>query len=370
MKRKVLLLVVMAALSLPSVAQDPDFWIFLCLGQANMAGMVPYDSNDGETSERFVKLSETTTFHGDKVYTWDKAKTPICRADAGLGMLESFGRVMLQRIPDNVRIGLVCAAIDNAPIDFFDKDAPQPLSSLCTDNNQLDQLQEYGGQPYEYLVRLARRAKNKGVVKGILFHQGETDGYSEEWEQKVVKVYHDLCADLGLEVLATPMFVGEVLRSEQGGTCAAVNDHIAHLPYVAHNVYVVSSEGCEGSSDHVSFSADGYRTLGTHYAERYLERMEEYMPRQSRQEEASSVTTVKVTQMSINADFDDDNDMWVEASEPLDRVDIRDSSGKLLTVFRFNGKSNLKVPIHDLLTQPIVLEFHAVSGNTRTIRFE
>jgi lysophospholipase L1-like esterase len=50
-----------------------------------------------------------------------------------------------------------------------------------------------------------------------------------------------------------------------------MNTIIAELPKVLPNSYVVSSKGCECRTDHLHFTAAGYRELGKRYAERMLE---------------------------------------------------------------------------------------------------
>ena len=44
-------------------AQDQNFWIFLCFGQSNMAGMAPIEEQDLTVSDRY--LSMATTDGGD-----------------------------------------------------------------------------------------------------------------------------------------------------------------------------------------------------------------------------------------------------------------------------------------------------------------
>jgi hypothetical protein len=36
-------------------------------------------------------------------------------------------------------------------------------------------VQGYGGNPYQYLVDMAKLAQKDGVIKGILLHQGESN---------------------------------------------------------------------------------------------------------------------------------------------------------------------------------------------------
>ena len=68
-----------------------------------------------------------------------------------------------------------------------------------------------------------------------------------------------------------PLLVGEMVSEEQNGACASMNNIINTLPQYMDNVYVISSEGCEGIGDRLHFSADGYRMLGKKYGNQMLQ---------------------------------------------------------------------------------------------------
>ena len=125
MKKVIILLVtVMATLQLH--AQDPNFWIFLCFGQSNMAGQAPIEAQDLAVNDRYLSLA-TTDGNDRQLGTWRKAIPPLCRADAHLGPADWFGRTLLDVVPENVRVGIVSVAVEGCPITFFDKDQNKPL---------------------------------------------------------------------------------------------------------------------------------------------------------------------------------------------------------------------------------------------------
>jgi len=129
---------------------------------------------------------------------------------------------------------------------------------------------EYGGNPYAYLVELAKIAQRDGVIKGILLHQGESNAQDEDWPKKVKFVYDNLMQDLNLKPDAVPLLAGEVVNADQGGEKASANEIIKHLPETLHNSFVISSAGLSCNADHLHFTADGYRQFGTRYAEKML----------------------------------------------------------------------------------------------------
>jgi lysophospholipase L1-like esterase len=128
-------------------------------------------------------------------------------------------------------------------------------------------IAEYGDSPYQRLVDMARVAQQKGVIKGILLHQGESNANDTEWPQKVATIYRNLLSDLKLDPARVPLLAGETVHADQQGAAAGANDIIAMLPKVVPTSHVVSSKGCECRPDRLHFTPAGYRELGRRYAE-------------------------------------------------------------------------------------------------------
>ena len=128
----------------------------------------------------------------------------------------------------------------------------------------------YGSSPYQRLVDMARVAQQKGVIKGILLHQGESNANDTEWPNKVAKIYRDLLSDLKRDAARVPLLAGETVNADQQGAAASVNEIIAELPKVVPRAHVVSAKGCESRRDHLHFTPAGYRELGKRYADAML----------------------------------------------------------------------------------------------------
>jgi lysophospholipase L1-like esterase len=83
-------------------------------------------------------------------------------------------------------------------------------------------------------------------------------------------VYDNLMNDLNLMPGSVPLLAGEVVNADQGGEKASANEIIRTLPATLHNSYVISSAGLPCNSDHLHFTAEGYRQFGRRYAEKML----------------------------------------------------------------------------------------------------
>ncbi|HKL93093.1 MAG TPA: sialate O-acetylesterase [Bacteroidales bacterium] len=271
MKKIIAVLLVTTMTSLLSLrAQDPNFWIFLCIGQSNMEGHARPQDFDSFVNARFQVMSGVDCPElGRTKGHWYTATPPLCRCNTGLTPADYFGRVMVERLPANIRIGVIHVAIGGCKIELFDKDRNQAYIATAPDWMK-GMIRAYDGDPYARLIELAKSAQKDGVIKGILMHQGESNTGDQTWPEQVKVVYDNIHDDLNLSYQILPLLAGEVVHAEQGGVCASMNEIIAKLPEVLPNAHVVSSRGCTDGPDNLHFDAAGYRTLGMRYAEKML----------------------------------------------------------------------------------------------------
>ncbi|CAA9194656.1 hypothetical protein FLA105534_00246 [Flavobacterium bizetiae] len=252
-------------------SQDSDFHIYLSLGQSNMEGYAKIEPQDKtDVNPRFQVLAAVNCPElGREMGKWYTAIPPLCRCTTGLTPMDSFGRTMVANLPEKVKVGILNVAVGGCKIELFDKnkcesyvaDSPDWLKNI---------VKQYDGNPYGRLVEMAKIAQKKGVIKGILLHQGESNTGDTLWPQKVKIVYDNLIKDLNLDPKKVPLLSGETVNEDQKGKCGSMNKIIATLPEVIFNSYVISSKGCKAEPDFLHFNADGYRELGRRYAEKML----------------------------------------------------------------------------------------------------
>jgi hypothetical protein len=251
---------------------DPNFHVYLAFGQSNMEGFPGLEAQDKTGVDKRFQMLAAVDFAslGRKKGEWYNAVPPLCRTSTGLCPADFFGRTMMARTPERFTIGVVNVAVAGCKIELFNREtyeayaatAPAWMTSI---------IKEYGGNPYQHLLDMAKLAQKKGVIKGILLHQGESNTNDKDWPNKVAKIYNDLIKDLSLRAENVPLLAGETVNADQQGAAASVNTIIAELPKVLRNSYVISSRGCECRPDNLHFTPAGYRELGKRYAEKMLE---------------------------------------------------------------------------------------------------
>lgn len=265
---------------------DPDFYVFLGIGQSNMQGKAPIESQDRNSTNNFTdddwaryKKMIIVDSNSSKVGTWATAKPPIVRPDTQLGVTDYFGRYLVKGLDERYKIGVVVVAVDGCRIEAFSKNRNE-----CENNLEDEQLAghtwvtnaaaQYGNYPYGKLLEMAKKAQKSGVIKGIIFHQGESGANGTTWLRDVYALYNNLLEDLNLSIDSVPFIAGEPLRYYNGypAPASGAMQYIDMIPdYFKQQsgkdiAYVASSEGL-GATDQYHFSSEGYRILGKRYGE-------------------------------------------------------------------------------------------------------
>ena len=247
---------------------DPNFQIYLCFGQSNMEGNATPEAQDYENvSERF-KMMAAVDFSNPvrKRGEWYIAIPPLCRQGTGLTPADYFGRTMVEKQADNITVGVINVAVGGTSIKGFMEEYVADYVAGEADWFK-NYMASYDNNPFRRLVETAKRAQNYGIIRGILMHQGETDGGMGNWTENVKKVYERLLSELNLSADNVPLLAGETVQTDQGGYCGGFNSVIATLPNVIPTAHVISSKGCPQKGDGLHFTAEGYRTIGKRYAE-------------------------------------------------------------------------------------------------------
>jgi len=272
--------IALALFSVACFAQDPNLHIYLAYGQSNMSGVGPIIDADYDSDPRFLVL-RAAEFLDQKVGELYPAKPPMGNSQSLVGVSDFFGRKMIKELPDSIRVAVANVSIGGQSINLFDKDSNttyvERLKATGITWWWIPYLNEYGGDVHKRIVEVGKIAKQKGVIKGFLFHQGEADYSMKDWPERVKKVYDDFIFELELDPKRTPILIGELAPTgDYGWRNVAVKEAADLIP----NGHLISAEGCPVQHEtdpvqHISymlhFTREGYEILGTRYAEKMLE---------------------------------------------------------------------------------------------------
>lgn len=223
-----------------------DFHLYLLIGQSNMAGRgaVPPDQ---KPHPRVVKL--------DKENKWAPAFEPLHfdKPIAGAALGTSFAASMADAAPESVVIGLIPCAVGGTPLSRWEKD----------------------GDLFKQALARLTVALQHGTLKGILWHQGESDStpsMAPTYGKRLASMVTDLRAQIGSP--SVPFVAGHLgvflADTNPNGTpnlWRKINEETDTLSAHVASTAVVSSEGLGHKGDRVHFDTPALRELGTRYAE-------------------------------------------------------------------------------------------------------
>ncbi len=272
--------VAMAGLVQPLFAQssqpDPNFHIYLLFGQSNMAGGGAVSDSpkvDCDTTPRVKVLAFSDCSAGPNckdyvmkrtVDQWYTAFPPLHDCSAGLEGISPgdwFGKTMIDSVRSDISIGMVPCALSGMALNVFLK------GSSATSSVGPSQVR--GKNAYNWMLARCKLAQQKGIIKGMLLHQGESGtGSSQAWDAMAMQIFNDLKTDLGLDA-KTVLVVGQ-LRSDSKSPSqnnTSFNNLLAGMPAKYPKVGLASSQGLSGNGRDVwHFNPSSMRDLGRRYA--------------------------------------------------------------------------------------------------------
>ena len=234
--------------------EKPNFHLFLLIGQSNMAGRGMVEAQDREPHPRVVSFN--------KKGEWRPAVDPIHfdKTVAGVGLGRTFG-IELAEANKAVTIGLIPSACGGSPI------------ASWTPGGYWKQTKSH---PYDDAIKRAKDAMKMGTLKGILWHQGESDskpGIAEDYERNLTELIKRLRKELDTPSL--PFILGQLGRFDVNPWPPAktvVDNAQKTVAQNMDNVWFASSEGLTCKQDKIHFDAKSFREFGRRYARIYLDK--------------------------------------------------------------------------------------------------
>ena len=237
-------------------AQEIKYDLYLLIGQSNMAGRGTVEAQDTVINAQVFALNKNNE--------WVPAQDPVHfdKTVAGVGLGRTFGIEMAKANPNAV-IGLIPCAVGGSPIDAW---KPGGFH---------DQTKTY---PFDDMEKRLKIALKSGTLKGILWHQGESDSNPElgyEYKEKLEILIQQVRELGGDEKI--PFVAGEIGRFKiksnkeeyhylKPAPAVAVTNATKEVVKADKNAAFVKSNGLHHRGDNTHFNSESYRILGKRYA--------------------------------------------------------------------------------------------------------
>lgn len=275
----------MLAASTVFAAPNPNFHIYFAYGQSNMAGngdIVP-SVDQATPPKNFLMIASHTanassragqTNQSIQTGNWYAAIPPMFHPSERLSPADYFGRAMVDSLP-GVTVGIIPVAIGAVSIDAFVPSRYQAYFNSAANYIQ-GWARDYDMNPHQRMVDLGKKAMEVGVIKGFIFHQGESDGTDDNWRNRVYDSYKSIVDELGLDENEVAFVAGEMMNdptgnSGQGSCCSSKNGGVAQLKDKFKKFGLASSSGLHGNgNDPYHFNREGVIELGKRYCSEML----------------------------------------------------------------------------------------------------
>ena len=228
-------------------------WVFIMAGQSNMAGRGIVEPKDTLPHPRIISLNKNND--------WVYAKEPLHYYQpkvTGLDCGMSFAKELIQGIDSSCIVALLPCAVGGSSIDYWLNDSV--FNGVRLKSN------------YKEKVDLAQ---NCGTIKGILWHQGESDAFPDkiqDYEMKLKANFMFLREYAGNSSL--PIIIGELgsleVAAKYKDNWDSINQIIEKLASSDSNCYLIETSDLEQKNDSVHFDANSQRILGQRYARTFL----------------------------------------------------------------------------------------------------
>ncbi|MDF3059114.1 MAG: hypothetical protein K0R17_3329 [Rariglobus sp.] len=236
-----------ALLSGPALfaAKPTPLDLYLLVGQSNMAGRGKLTDADRQPDPRILVLNKENVWvsQGEPLH-FDKPEM------VGVGLGFTFAKLVADKTP-GVTVGLIPCAVGGTPLSRW----------------------KPGADLYEQALVRARIALKNGQLKGILWHQGESESGSETNANAYAKNLAEVALGFRRDLNApdVPFIAGELgeflytRAANKSPYAHVVNQQINSLPAFLPHSAIVSSAGLGHKGDELHFSAEAQKEFGRRY---------------------------------------------------------------------------------------------------------
>jgi hypothetical protein len=227
-----------------------NIWVFIMAGQSNMAGRGIVEPEDTVSDQRIFSINKDgqIIIAKEPLHFYEPERTGL---DCGL----SFAKTLIKKIPDSVSLLIIPTAIGGSSI-------RQWLGDSVFRNVKL----------FSNFLSKVEIAKQNGVIKGILWHQGESDANEKNiplHKERLHLLFSKFRTAIGNKEL--PVLLGELGSfSENPVNFNLINKTIHDYVAEDKNSAVISTKDLKDKGDHLHFDSKGQRTMGERFAKGYL----------------------------------------------------------------------------------------------------
>ena len=228
-----------------------NIWVFIMAGQSNMAGRGIVEPEDTLADKRILSINREgqVIIAKEPLHFYEPDRTGL---DCGL----SFAKTLIKKIPDNIFILMIPTAVGGSAISQW-----------------LDDVLYRDVKLYSNFLDKVETGKQNGIIKGILWHQGESDANEKDipqYKQRLGLLFSKFRMAVGNNEL--PVLIGELGSfSEDPENFSLINKAIYEYAVEDKNCHVIKTKDLKDKGNRLHFDSKAQRTMGKRFAKKYLE---------------------------------------------------------------------------------------------------
>lgn len=230
-----------------------NVWVFILAGQSNMAGRAFVEPEDTIFHTRVLSINknEQLVYAKEPLHFYEPSVT-------GLGCGLSFAKNLIKDIPDSITVLLIPTAVGGSSLTHWLGDSTHNEVKILTNFNSKIDI-----------------AKSLGNIKGILWHQGESDATPMDvsnYDVKLSSLFELFRTKIGNRNL--PILIGELgSYSSEHVTWNLINKKIKVVEQKDSHIYIISTLDLKDNGDGVHFNSASQRKMGERMANTFLSKL-------------------------------------------------------------------------------------------------
>jgi len=238
--------------SVDKMPNKEKIWVFILAGQSNMAGRGLVEPQDTIPSNRIFTLNKSNDIiiAKEPLHFYEPSLTGL---DCGL----SFAKELIKHIPKDISIILIPTAVGGSSISQWLGDSTFRNVKLYTNFRKKIEV----GIKY-------------GQIKGILWHQGESDANGQD-----IPYYKKRLSNLFVKFRETvdnknlPILIGQLgTYSKDDENWKKINRQIELYVSSDFNSALIMTFDFKDKGDKIHFNSEGQRIMGQRFAIEYLKK--------------------------------------------------------------------------------------------------
>ena len=236
-------------LPVEKIPSKGNLWVFILAGQSNMAGRGLVEPQDTIPNTRIYTINK----QGDLIF----AKEPLHFYEPSMRGLDcglSFGKALIEQIPDSISILVIPTAVGGSSITQWLNDSEHRNVKLLSN--------------FKEKVALGKRF---GEIKGILWHQGESDAKQDDVPlhknrlSQLFQTFRNISGDK-----KTPILMGELGSYSTIDLWLQINAQIKS--YVSTDPYsgLINTSDLKEKGDKIHFNSEAQRLMGERFASEFI----------------------------------------------------------------------------------------------------